>query len=270
MRHDEKLSPAGQLWAVRLHWANVVGGVNCRGPHDPDDNRSGLNVSYYVGDDAHRVAANRRRILQSMGAQDWPVVTAGQVHGSHVVTVHEDMQPGFDPSAAGMRSPQTDGLVTQQPHVVLNLMFADCVPILLYCAEPLTVGVLHAGWRGTAARIAEKGVGAMCALGAKPTAIHAVIGPAICGKCYEVGPEVLEALSLLPGPGKALLELPRNHVSLAEANRQLLLHCELPEEAIHTSQLCTRCGDVPMFSYRAAGGGTGLHGAFIALARDPH
>jgi len=263
MSHDEG------FWAVRLGWANVVGGINCRGPHDPADKCSGLNVSYCVGDDAHRVAANRRRILRSIGAQDWPVISAGQVHGNRVVTVHEDMQPGFDPSAAGLRSPQTDGLVTQQPHLVLNLMFADCVPILLCCAEPLSVAVLHAGWRGTAARIAEKGVDAICALGAEPAAIEAVIGPGICGKCYEVGPEVLAALSLLPGPDEALLGLPRNHVSLAEANRQILLHCGLPEEAIHTSRLCTRCGEVPMFSYRAAGGGGGLHGAFIAVARAP-
>ena len=263
MRHDER------FWAVRLKWADVVGGVNCRGLHDPTDNRSGLNVSYCVGDGAHRVAANRRRILEAMGAQDWPVVSAGQVHGNRVVTVAEHTLADLDPSPAGLRSPQTDGLVTQQPHVVLNLTFADCVPILLYCAEPLAVAVLHAGWRGTAARIGEKGVDAMCALGAEPAAIQAVIGPAICGKCYEVGPEVLEALSLLPGLDEALLGLPQNHVSLAEANRQLLLHCGLPEEAIHTSRLCTRCGEVPMFSYRAAGGGTGLHGAFIAIARAP-
>ncbi len=263
MSHDE------EFWAVRLKWANVVGGVNCRGPHDAADKHSGFNVSYCVGDDARRVAANRRRILRSIGAQDWPVISAGQIHGNRVVTIAEETPADLEPSPSGLRSPQTDGLVIMQPHIVLNLMFADCVPILLYCAEPLIVGVLHAGWRGTAARIPEEGISAMCALGAEPASIEAVIGPAICGKCYEVGPEVLEALSLLPRACEARVGLPQDHVSLPEANRQLLLACGIRDDAIVTSQLCTRCGDVPMFSYRAAGGGTGLHGAFIAIERAP-
>jgi len=203
-----------------------------------------------------------------MGAQEWPVVCADQVHGNRVAIVRRGDLGGLRVRPAGPCYAQTDGLLTQERRIVLNLTFADCVPVLLYCSEPLTVGVLHAGWRGTAAQIARKGVEAMCALGADAADIEAVIGPAICGKCYEVGPEVIAAMADLPGGEDLMSGEPARYVDLTELNRQALLDCRVKEEAVRKSDLCTRCGEVPMFSYRASGGGTGLHGAFVVIADD--
>ncbi len=257
-----------RIWAVRVTWPKVTGGVNCRGEHDPRDSHSGLNISYHVGDDPRRVTANRRRVLASMGAEEWPLVCAEQVHGNHVAVVGRADLPSLSPCPAGFRCRETDGLVTREPRLVLNLTFADCVPILLYCPEPLMVGVLHAGWRGTAARIAGRGVETMCSLGARASHIRAVIGPAICGKCYEVGPEVIAAMKNLPGAAELLARGPANHLDLAELNRLTLLECGLREEAIENSRLCTRCGEVPLFSYRVSGPNGGLHGAFIAITDE--
>ncbi len=257
-----------QMWAVRLDWPKVTGGVNCRGEHDPAHSHSGLNISYHVGDDPQRVAANRKRVLASMGAEAWPVVCAEQVHGNHVAIVRPADFESLWPCPAGLCCLQTDGLVTQEARLVLNLTFGDCVPILLYCPQPLTVGLLHAGWRSTAAQIARTGIEVMCSLGVRASDIRAVIGPAICAQCYEVGPEVIAAVADLPGAAELLASAPTNRVDLPELNRLTLLDCGLREEAIAKSKLCTRCGEVPFFSYRASGPNTGLQGAFIAITED--
>ncbi len=256
------------LWAVRTNWPGVVGGVNRRGPHDASDPLSGLNISYLIGDAPERVAHTRSLLLGSLGAADWPVVRAQQVHGTHVALVRRQGLADLMPCPSGVASPQTDGLVTDEPCIMLNLAFADCVPILLYCPRPLIAGLIHAGWRGTAGAIALEGVRAMESLGAVPADIRALIGPAICGKCYEVGPEVVLALRALPAADQLLAGDPQTHVDLAELNRLTLLAAGVPEESVTMSGICTFCGDVDMFSYRKSGGGQGLHGAFMGICPD--
>lgn len=260
----EKMS--GSVWAVRTDWAGVVGGVTSRGEHAPEDKLSGHNISYRIGDDESKVASTRAQILAEMGASGWPVIRAHQVHGADVTTVRAADYEKYDICPSGLSVGRADGLVTQEQRVVLNLAYADCTPVLLYCPDPLSVGVLHAGWRGTAAQIAINGIEAMIALGCQPANISALIGPAICAACYEVGSEVVEAMSSLPSFAHISSTWPANHVGLAELNRETLLWCGLSAGAIQLTGLCTKCGNVPMFSYRGSGGGMGLHGAFIAIA----
>jgi hypothetical protein len=208
-------------------------------------------------------------LLGSLDAETWPVIRAHQVHGNHVATID---RAGFDalrPCPSGLSSPHTDGLVTCEPGIMLNLAFADCVPILLYSPDPLIVGVLHAGWRGTAGAIAAQGVRAMAALGARPAQMRALIGPAICGECYEVGPEVVEAMRALPGAATTIGEGCVTHVDLPGLNRLTLVAAGLSESSIEMSGLCTYCGEVAMFSYRKSGGGQGLHGAFLGIRPTP-
>lgn len=254
-----------ELWAVRVEWPHVVGGVSRRGPHEPSDPLSGLNISYLIGDEPERVARTRSRLLGSLGAESWPVIRAHQVHGSRVVVITRDTFDSLKPCPSGLSSPHTDGLITCEPGIMLNLAFADCVPVLLYSPDPLVVGVLHAGWRGTAGAIASEGVRAMEALGARPAGMRALIGPAICRRCYEVGPEVVEAMRSLPGADTALGDGLPTHVDLPELNRLTLLAAGLSEKSIQMSGICTYCGDVAMFSYRRSGGGQGLHGAFLGI-----
>ena len=254
-----------ELWAVRVDWPGAVGGVSQRGTHDPSEPLSGLNISYLIGDEPERVAQTRRRLLASLEAETWPVIRAHQVHGNHVATIHRAGLASLTACPSGLSSPHTDGLVTCEPGIMLNLAFADCVPILLYSHTPLIVGVLHAGWRGTAGAIAAEGVRAMEALGASPSEMRAVIGPAICGGCYEVGPEVVEAMRALPGADGAVGTGCVTHVDLPELNRLTLMAAGVPESGIEMSGLCTYCGEVEMFSYRKSGGGQGLHGAFLGI-----
>ena len=89
---------------------------------------------------------------------------------------------------------EADGLVTAEPGVVLAVLTADCAPVLLADPAAGVVGAVHAGWRGLAAGVVEAGVAAMAELGADPAACTGLVGPAVGGCCYEVGPDVRAAV----------------------------------------------------------------------------
>lgn len=138
-----------------------------------------------------------------------------------------------------------DGHLTRHPDVLLAVATADCVAITLVAPAARAVAVLHAGWRGAAAGMARAGVAAMRdRLGVGEGDLEAHLGPAICGDCYEVGPEVHGALGLDLPPGNTPVDLRR---VLA---RDLVAE-GLPLAAITASTWCTRCGRSPFFSHRA-------------------
>jgi YfiH family protein len=150
-----------------------------------------FNLSALVGDDAAAVAANRARLRRELGV---PVVFLEQVHGTRVATI--DAVPAAD--AADV--PATDAVVTALPGVGVAVLAADCVPVLL--ADPVAgvVGAAHAGRAGAAAGVLPATVAAMEALGARRDALEVLLGPAICGGCYEVPAAMrAEVDALLPG-----------------------------------------------------------------------
>jgi polyphenol oxidase len=153
-----------------------------------------LNLSLSVGDDPARVLENRHRLASALGADLGDFVFARQVHGAGVRVVGEaDRGSGaFTPDNA---IEDTDALVTRSPGVVLAILTADCVPIVLH--DPV-VGVLvcvHAGWRGTVARICAAAVAAMESLGSNPSDVIAGVGPAVDPARYQVGPDVHQAVT---------------------------------------------------------------------------
>jgi YfiH family protein len=142
-----------------------------------------FNLSAGVGDDPAAVAANRQRVAARLGV---PVVYLNQVHGIRVATVTEAPAPDAADLAA------TDAAVTATPGIGVAVLAADCVPVLL--ADPVAgvVGAAHAGRVGAAGGVLPATVAAMVALGARVSAIEVVLGPAICGGCYEV-PAAMQA-----------------------------------------------------------------------------
>ena len=136
---------------------------------------------------------------------------------------------------------EADALLENAPGAVVAVKTADCVPILLVDKRHRAVAAVHAGWRGTAARITAAAVGAMHArFGTPPEDLEAAIGPAIGSCCYEVGPEVAAEF------GKQ----GRVHLDLPEINRRQLLESGVTAERIYASNLCTRCGDEDFHSFR--------------------
>ena len=134
-----------------------------------------------------------------------------------------------------------DALLEDRPGSVVAVKTADCIPVLLVDERRRAVAAVHAGWRGTAARIARNAVDAMAArFGTVAADLHAAIGPGIGPCCYEVGAEVAAQFG---GQG-------RGHLDLPEANRQQLLEAGVTPERIYASNLCTMCRPAEFHSFR--------------------
>ncbi len=152
-----------------------VGGGVSRPPYD------GFNLGAGVGDDPAAVAANRARLAAAAGLEPERLVWMRQVHGTAVRPVTSEYV-----AATGGSLPDTDGIVTATRGLGLAVLVADCVPIL--AADPVAgvIAAVHAGRRGAADGIALRMLEEMSALGADVDRVDVLLGPAICGACYEV------------------------------------------------------------------------------------
>ena len=213
-----------------------------------------LNLGLTVGDDPGLVAENRRRAVAALGLDLADCVFAHQVHGRAVAVV-DDADRGRGTLALD-DAPACDALVTATPGLGLAALAADCLTLVLYDPDAHVLGVAHAGWRGTAARVAAAAVEAMAGLGASPGAVLAALGPAIPAGRYQVGDEVAEAVRDGLGPGGAAANVlapdgPRHWLlDLAEANRRTLLDAGVDPGRIEAPGLATGPG-TPYFSDRA-------------------
>lgn len=220
-----------------------------------------LNVGHSVGDDPRDVEANHRLVYETLGLSSADVVTAKQVHSNRVAVV--------DTKDAGRVLPETDALITAVPGVFLLLRFADCLPVFLYDPERQVVGIGHAGWRGTAATLAQQLVRVMAeSFGSDPAQLVASLGPAIGPCCYRVGEEVVGAIApTLQDRQKAIQHWGDGAFSLDlwEANRQHLLSQGV--RSVETSHICTSCHAGEFFSHRAHRGTTGRFAAIIGMRK---
>lgn len=144
---------------------------------------SGLNCGTGSSDQTEIVEINRARVADAMGVPSSHLIGVRQVHSA--VAVHVT-----GPSDA---KPEADGLVTNTPGIALSILTADCQPVLMADAQSGVIGAAHAGWKGAQAGILEATIDAMVAQGAKRHQIHAVIGPTISQRAYEVGPEFFDS-----------------------------------------------------------------------------
>ena len=196
--------------------------------------RSGGNFSSSGTDPVRDVMARwdaLRKALRSGGPR---LATARQVHGTHVI-VHGGGWEGW------LRCDDADGHASLGRGTAMAVSIADCVPVFI--AHPSgAAALLHSGWRGTAARIVEQGIAALAARGMPASELRIHLGPAICGRCYEVSPEVYERLTgSRPGTprGVDLRLLIAQHARAAGVRH------------ISISESCTRCHNDRFYSHRA-------------------
>lgn len=215
---------------------------------------SAFNVNPYCGDNPLDVAQNRAILAQELRLDPQRLVIPHQVHGTKVTLVD------------GTSSPEdVDALVTQTPGLCVCVNTADCIPVLLYDSVQRAVAAVHAGWRGTVADIVGKTVQFMqqhC--GTSPANLHAVIGPGIGVKAFEVGDEVYDAFRQSGFPMDTIAQREAKwHIDLWEANRWLLARCGV--ERIFVSGICTFQHQDEFFSARRLGIRSGriLNGIFI-------
>lgn len=143
---------------------------------------SGLNCGLGSTDQRETVLINRARVADRLGVSPERLVSVHQTHSARAVAL--DGPPNEQIKA--------DAMVTAAPGLALGILTADCQPVLFADAENGVVGAAHAGWKGALDGILEATIEAMESLGAERATIHAVIGPSISQRAYEVGPEFLD------------------------------------------------------------------------------
>jgi YfiH family protein len=244
------------------------------------DSQKVLNLSFMELDAKENVVENRRLFQSAVGAKDLTLVAMKQIHSA---LIRLFPSPPVQPCNG-------DGSATNVPGLLLAVQTADCVPILLVDPKKRAVAGVHAGWRGTLARITQKAVGRMqFEFGSNPSDLLAAIGPSIGPCCYEVGaefvtkftaqfadaadyfdearsgeePNPLQWMNMMP-PGHQ--PPPKNvHLDLRRANRSQLLAAGVPAQNIFTSDLCTSCRTDLLFSYRKEGTQSGRLLAVVGI-----
>jgi YfiH family protein len=240
-------APAG----VAVEFTTRLGGVS-------DGPFRSLNLGILTADARANVVENRRRAVAAAGGDAERATMAWQVHGAEVREVADEPPPGrFTAAAPGEPFPRSDGLATSLRGRPLVLLAADCLPIAVAAGAGDRLAVLHAGWRGLVAGIAERGV---AAAGADDGPAVAAVGPGAGPCCYAVGEEVAGELRARFGDdvvrdGRADLWLcARRALAAAGAAR------------VDVAGLCTICDPERFFSHRRDRGVTGRQGVVGMLA----
>jgi len=181
-----------------------------------------------------------------------------QVHGCDVVRVAAERARAGAPLACVevSFSGRCDGLVTGDTDLLLASTAADCVPVYLLDPGTRSIGLVHAGWRGVAGGILERGLERLCEGRALRHRVRVHLGPAICGACYEVDRPVLDRFGV--DAERARLDLRGILVSQA-------LRAGVQESHITVSRHCTSCGETDLHSHRASGGQAGRMAAFVGF-----
>jgi hypothetical protein len=260
------------------------------------------NLGYTADDDPATILAARQRLVATLAKSHTPkslpnLITIRQCHTGIIRRVDATPAGSADlplTTAAPKALLRGDGLYTRDPNLLLGILTADCVPVLVADTRTHAVAAFHAGWRGTLARIVERGIGTLRRdFGSRPQDLIAAIGPSIGACCFAIGPEVRdefesqfayapklfsEVFGPTPlgdpvrekypmlfltarSPGHSNLG-PQLHMNLWEANRRQLLDAGLRPKAIQVIGHCTACTRLPdgrrkYFSHRAEQGHTG-------------
>ena len=237
----------------------VVGGFTRRTGGVSAGRYASLNVGQHVGDDESAVHHNRQLLAGVVGVPIDRLCFMEQVHGSDVVTVDGD---DVVRRMAGAAEPlRADGMVTALPDVGLAVLVADCLPVLFADDRAGVIGVAHAGRLGLAAGVLQAVLGAMSALGARSADVRAVVGPAVCGRCYEV-PEAMAAEVEEAVPGSlTTTSAGTTALDLSAGARRLLSGLGL--RSVDVVGGCTREDADTWFSYRRDGA-TGRQAGVVA------
>jgi polyphenol oxidase len=192
-------------------------------------------------------------LVESLRPEARRLATALQVHGSRILW-HGDQWNGWLRDTSG-----ADGHLSRSNRTAMAVTVADCVPVFI--AHPDGVGILlHSGWKGTAANILKSGLEALDSIGRKVSEALVHLGPAICGKCYEVGPEVYKAVTGKDVDTPTLLDL---RAVMADQARQA-------GAAVTISDWCTRCHNERFFSHRAGDEGRQLGVLVLTTEEETH
>lgn len=243
-------------------YPSLLHGVSTKSSNHPYK----FSLALHTGEDPTTIVANRKLLSDALGTDEaLHYIVAKQTHSDHIKVITHKENKGWETLEDAIED--CDALITNVPGIVLNILTADCVPILLYDKEKGVVATIHAGWKGTQSHITLKTVQKMQDVyGCDPKNIIAGIAPSIAACCYEVGKDVAEHFfnvteSFTAVGDKYMLDLPY-------INKQQLLKAGLHEEQIQMSGVCTACEVTQFFSYRKEKGCSGRFMSMIGLKEN--
>ena len=219
-----------------------------------EGNYGQFNINRYCGDSPEHIAQNRQALCQLLDIDDRHLLMPYQVHLTEVATIDADFLC-LTADERQQRLEGVDAVMTDMSGVCVGVSTADCIPILLYDAEKHAVCAIHAGWRGTVARIVEKAVKAMTATyGTNPSNLVAQIGPGISLDSFEVGDEVYDAFAQAGFNMQSISERREKwHINLPLCNKLQLMAMGVKPEQICMSDICTYKSHDTFFSARRLG-----------------
>jgi len=228
-----------------------------------------LNLGIGRGDDPQLVRENYRRFGAACGFLAERGVFSWQTHGVEL----REATPAD--SGKGLLHPRdyrgVDGLICREPGLPLLTHYADCVPLFFYSPDRHLIALSHAGWRGTAARMAAVTVRRLIALGCDAARIRGVIGPSAGPERYQVGADVAQAFTDFRDEQGAVLRRDpegrddRYLLDLWRANRIAMLEAGLQPQHIAIAGLCTISRPDIFYSHRVQGEARGALAAFMML-----
>lgn len=242
--HFENLSEFKNLF----HFTTTVsGGVS-------DGDYATFNLGMYSGDDIDCVAENRERLAQILNIQEEDIIVPHQIHDDKILIIDETFSNKTDLEKVQSLN-GIDALITNQRNICIGITTADCVPVLIYDTEKKILASVHAGWKGTVSKIAEKTVEKMMSVfGSNPDDLYVGIGPCISQTYFEVGDEVVDAFShvgyLMEEISYRNEETGKVHVDLQWTNKLILIEAGIPVRNIEVSNLCTYANPDMFFSAR--------------------
>lgn len=227
-----------------------------------------LNLSFSRGDRREAVEENFHRVAKALGTEYENFVFTDQTHTTNVIRVgKEDAGKGLTRERGYT---DVDGLITNEPGIVLSTFYADCVPLYFVDSVHRAIGLSHSGWRGTVGRMGQVTLEAMRReFGTKPEEVICAIGPSICQSCYEISEDVAKEFQKeFPNYEKEILIDKGNgkyQLDLWRTNEIILLEAGVKPEHLAVTNICTCCNEKLLFSHRASHGKRGNLGAFLAL-----
>lgn len=241
-----------------LHYYSIADGVvafsSTRYGGISEGNYAAFNVNHYCGDQLAHIVENRRLLCKVLDIDESHLIYPHQTHHTEVRVVDSDLL-SLSSDERLRQLEGVDAVVTDLKGVCIAVSTADCIPVLLYDEAHHAVAAIHAGWRGTVARIVEKTVATMQRVyQTNPDQLKAVIGPGISLKNFEVGDEVYEEFEKNDFPMYIIAtRLPKWHIDLPACNCQQLEHTGVKKENIHMSDICTYDHVDTFFSARRLG-----------------
>ncbi len=245
---------------VRHGFSTRLGGVS-------EGTFSSMNLGFGRGDADEAVQENYRRFCAAIGVEVTDVVLSAQTHTTNVyIATAADRGRGITRPRGYT---DVDGLVTNEPGLVLCTHYADCVPLFFVDPVKRAVATSHGGWRGTVGGIAQKTVERMVTeYGSSPADILVGIGPSIGRCCFEVDTPVYAAFAELDFFDKDCYTDDGNgkyHIDLWEVNRRYAVNAGVKAENITVTDVCTKCHPDILWSHRVCGAARGSLAAFIAI-----